>query len=226
MGSVIQRHHRTVSVKAVAPTARRRERLKRRSFVPRNGSGKSNILDSICFVLGITNLSTVSAVRHEDRPEEKADAFAVVLVLSNCRSAPPTCSTSFTSAGRPASLALPSPSSLTTRTRPSHPSDSKRWQRSRSRGRSVPGFRLDRCPAGGLIRSPVSFADLGQWSEQVPDLRTSVNTTSRTESVSERAAQHQQPKLSHHAGSVAPSKPLRDAPRLTTLISQARSPRS
>jgi hypothetical protein len=26
----------------------------------RNGSGKSNILDSICFVLGITNLTTVS----------------------------------------------------------------------------------------------------------------------------------------------------------------------
>jgi len=34
-----------------------------------NGSGKSNILDSICFVLGITNMSTVRAqnlqVRHE-----------------------------------------------------------------------------------------------------------------------------------------------------------------
>lgn len=26
-----------------------------------NGSGKSNILDSICFVLGITNLSQVSS---------------------------------------------------------------------------------------------------------------------------------------------------------------------
>ncbi len=26
-----------------------------------NGSGKSNILDSICFVLGITNMSTVRA---------------------------------------------------------------------------------------------------------------------------------------------------------------------
>jgi len=29
-----------------------------------NGSGKSNILDGICFVLGITNLSQVSAVCH------------------------------------------------------------------------------------------------------------------------------------------------------------------
>ena len=27
-----------------------------------NGSGKSNILDSICFVLGITNLSQVNGV--------------------------------------------------------------------------------------------------------------------------------------------------------------------
>lgn len=27
-----------------------------------NGTGKSNILDSICFVLGITNLSQVSAL--------------------------------------------------------------------------------------------------------------------------------------------------------------------
>jgi len=26
-----------------------------------NGSGKSNILDAICFVLGITNMSTVRA---------------------------------------------------------------------------------------------------------------------------------------------------------------------
>ena len=28
-----------------------------------NGSGKSNILDSICFVLGITNLSQVRTIR-------------------------------------------------------------------------------------------------------------------------------------------------------------------
>lgn len=42
-----------------------------------NGSGKSNILDSICFVLGITNMSTVRAqnlqVGLEDhRPRVKA----------------------------------------------------------------------------------------------------------------------------------------------------------
>jgi len=29
-----------------------------------NGSGKSNILDAICFVLGITNLGQVSLVHH------------------------------------------------------------------------------------------------------------------------------------------------------------------
>ena len=29
-----------------------------------NGSGKSNILDAICFVLGISNLSQVSFKRH------------------------------------------------------------------------------------------------------------------------------------------------------------------
>ena len=39
-----------------------------------NGSGKSNILDSICFVLGITNMSTVRAANlqvcnaHYDMP--------------------------------------------------------------------------------------------------------------------------------------------------------------
>ena len=41
-----------------------------------NGSGKSNILDSICFVLGITNLSQV---RHRRLPRRRL--FFVVLVL-------------------------------------------------------------------------------------------------------------------------------------------------
>ena len=37
--------------------------LTRSSTSPRrNGSGKSNILDSICFVLGITNLTTVRPI--------------------------------------------------------------------------------------------------------------------------------------------------------------------
>lgn len=34
-----------------------------------NGSGKSNILDSICFVLGITNMSTVRAQNLQVRPD-------------------------------------------------------------------------------------------------------------------------------------------------------------
>jgi chromosome segregation ATPase len=29
-----------------------------------NGSGKSNILDAICFVLGLTNMSSVRILRH------------------------------------------------------------------------------------------------------------------------------------------------------------------
>lgn len=34
-----------------------------------NGSGKSNILDAICFVLGITNMSTVRAQNLQVRDE-------------------------------------------------------------------------------------------------------------------------------------------------------------
>lgn len=34
-----------------------------------NGSGKSNILDAICFVLGITNMSAVSARMPVSTPE-------------------------------------------------------------------------------------------------------------------------------------------------------------
>lgn len=37
-----------------------------------NGSGKSNILDSICFVLGITNMSTVRAQNLQVRNKLKA----------------------------------------------------------------------------------------------------------------------------------------------------------
>jgi len=36
-----------------------------------NGSGKSNILDSICFVLGITNMSTVRAQNLQVRTARK-----------------------------------------------------------------------------------------------------------------------------------------------------------
>jgi structural maintenance of chromosome 2 len=38
-----------------------------------NGSGKSNILDSICFVLGITNMSTVRAQNLQVRGDEKRE---------------------------------------------------------------------------------------------------------------------------------------------------------
>lgn len=68
-------------------------------------------------------------------------------------------------------------------------------------------FRSDRSLALEITRFPVSFADLGQRSEQIPHLRSSVDATSRTESIPERAAQHQQPKLSHHARSVGASNP-------------------
>ena len=45
-----------------------------------NGSGKSNILDSICFVLGITSMSTVRAqniqVSSEQMSQKEDDAMA------------------------------------------------------------------------------------------------------------------------------------------------------
>lgn len=47
---------------AVARTLTRLQRDESfNSITGLNGSGKSNILDSICFVLGITNMSTVRA---------------------------------------------------------------------------------------------------------------------------------------------------------------------
>ena len=45
-----------------------------------NGSGKSNILDSICFVLGITNLSQVRR-RKDTHHHFVSPPFFVVLVL-------------------------------------------------------------------------------------------------------------------------------------------------
>jgi structural maintenance of chromosome 2 len=39
-----------------------------------NGSGKSNILDSICFVLGISNLSSVRATQLQDLVYKKGQA--------------------------------------------------------------------------------------------------------------------------------------------------------
>lgn len=76
-------------------------------------------------------------------------------------------------------------------------------------------FRCDHSARFSIEQWALSFADLGQRSEQIPHLRSPVDATSRTEPVPERAAQHQQPKLSYHAGFVAVSPPLHEAPRLT-----------
>jgi hypothetical protein len=42
-----------------------------------NGSGKSNILDSVCFVLGITNLSQVRAPPPRRAPRMKCSSKAL-----------------------------------------------------------------------------------------------------------------------------------------------------
>ncbi len=41
-----------------------------------NGSGKSNILDAICFVLGITNMTTVRAQNLQVRGKAAAYAYS------------------------------------------------------------------------------------------------------------------------------------------------------
>lgn len=52
-----------------------------------NGSGKSNILDSICFVLGITNMSTVRAQNLQDliykRGQAGVNKASVTIVFAN-----------------------------------------------------------------------------------------------------------------------------------------------
>jgi AAA15 family ATPase/GTPase len=52
-----------------------------------NGSGKSNILDSICFVLGITNMSTVRAQNLQDLIYKRGQAgvtkASVTIVFDN-----------------------------------------------------------------------------------------------------------------------------------------------
>jgi len=47
-----------------------------------NGSGKSNILDGICFVLGITNLSQVSTVCHRFRQSREYALFVSRFIVS------------------------------------------------------------------------------------------------------------------------------------------------
>lgn len=52
-----------------------------------NGSGKSNILDAICFVLGITNLSAVRATNLQDLIYKRGQAgvtkASVTVVFNN-----------------------------------------------------------------------------------------------------------------------------------------------
>ena len=52
-----------------------------------NGSGKSNILDSICFVLGITNMTTVRAQNLQDLIYKRGQAgvtkASVTIVFDN-----------------------------------------------------------------------------------------------------------------------------------------------
>ena len=43
-----------------------------------NGSGKSNILDAICFVLGITNMSTVRAQNLQVCANESSGFFGIL----------------------------------------------------------------------------------------------------------------------------------------------------
>jgi recombinational DNA repair ATPase RecF len=68
-----------------------------------NGSGKSNILDAICFVLGISNLSQVRTATCIVRPWGPLTPRHTARV----RCARATCRTSCTSAGRLASPRRP-----------------------------------------------------------------------------------------------------------------------
>jgi recombinational DNA repair ATPase RecF len=80
-----------------------------------NGSGKSNILDAICFVLGITNMSTVRAQNLQVRETEIRESRTARLTL------PSTRRILSTSAAKPASPRLASPSCSTTETRSARP---------------------------------------------------------------------------------------------------------
>ncbi|KAF8621950.1 hypothetical protein AX15_007382 [Amanita polypyramis BW_CC] len=60
-----------------------------------NGSGKSNILDAICFVLGITNMSAMRAANQQDLIYKRGQAgitrASVTIVFDNSdRSKSPT----------------------------------------------------------------------------------------------------------------------------------------
>lgn len=74
-----------------------------------NGSGKSNILDAICFVLGLTNMSSVRVLRGLSGifPLIRSSIFRCVRRISRILS---------TNVGKPVSRRPQSRSSLTTRT--------------------------------------------------------------------------------------------------------------
>jgi structural maintenance of chromosome 2 len=61
-----------------------------------NGSGKSNILDAICFVLGITNMSTVRAQNLQDLIYKRGQAgvtkASVTIATTDCSKFIPECS--------------------------------------------------------------------------------------------------------------------------------------
>jgi structural maintenance of chromosome 2 len=75
----------TISRRICADPARRDESFN--SITGLNGSGKSNILDAICFVLGITNMSTVRAQNLQDLIYKRGQAgvtkASVTIVFDN-----------------------------------------------------------------------------------------------------------------------------------------------
>jgi len=82
MGSHLQRNHR----KHNAPNGKLLQANPSRAQ-GLNGSGKSNILDAICFVLGITNMSTVRAQNLQDLIYKRGQAgvtkASVTIVFDN-----------------------------------------------------------------------------------------------------------------------------------------------
>lgn len=92
-----------------------------------NGSGKSNILDSICFVLGITNMTTVRAQNLQVWLNRRCACDCIVTMEHR---------TSFISAVKPVLRRLASRSYSITETRKSRLLRSRNMQPSVSPGRS------------------------------------------------------------------------------------------
>lgn len=133
-----------------------------------NGSGKSNILDAICFVLGIKNLShvrTLLAWRWDRKPERLRELAPgrsrTALPQPPRRSAPTMSWSSSTSKGRRASPKPRCPSSLTTRTPCSALWATTTSRRSSSRDRCAPRSSCEpqstQLQAGGAARRLVQL---------------------------------------------------------------------